>query len=107
MSTPSIYLNRGESIFRFSLPAQFANLAVNRLKLSIYTDGNWIGAPAVALFNWQTLDWVELTNIIQGINYTPDASGLINQDGEIQLRLSGKDNSQACFYLGLGLEGQQ
>jgi hypothetical protein len=107
MNTPSIYLNRGESIFRFSLPAQFANLAVNRLKLSIYTDGNWIGAPAVALFNWQTLDWVELTNIIQGINYTPDASGLINQDGEIQLRLSGKDNSQACFYLGLGLEGQQ
>ena len=90
----------------FILPAQFRNLLIENLKLSVWTDSNWVGGPAIAFYNWQTLSWVELERVDQGINLVSDAVSYIGPDGSIQVRMSGKDNMQACFYLGLGLEGQ-
>ena len=105
-NSTAIYLNRGETVFEFSLPNQFQNITIQNLKLSIWSDSNWIGAPAVAFFNWQTGAWVELNGVNQGVNLVPDAASMVNSSGSIQVRLWGKENAVACYFLGLGLEGQ-
>lgn len=105
--SPAIYLNRAEGYLRFTIPTQFREFLIENLSLSIWSDSNWIGSPAVAFLNWDTMTWIETSNLSQGINRISNSANLVGPDGSIQVRITGKENMQACFYIGLGLEGQK
>ena len=73
--------------------------------VSIYTDSGWNGALSVSLYDWQMQNWIELKGVELGDNMVSQAASLISPNGIIQVRLEGRQDMMACFYLGMGLEG--
>jgi len=105
-SSVSIYMVRGEAIFKFTLPAETREVTIQNLILSLDTDSGWINIPAVSVFDWQTEEWISLNGINQGENLITNTSGLVSSEGQVKVSISA-DNSQTCYYVGLGIEGDR
>ncbi len=103
----SVYLGRGEAVFEFQIPTAARHVRVDTLKLVIGSDGGWWQVPDTALYDWSAGDWLTLVEPILGVNVIPDPAGLINDDGQVQVRLSSEEGGGGCLYLDLGLEGTQ
>lgn len=104
----SIYIGRGEALFDFTLPPEFGDLTVNRLNLSLLSDGGWMAAPHVALYDWDGERWLEVESPQMGINSLVFEPGMIDEDGRFRVRLSADANQGGgCYYLDLGVEGQR
>jgi hypothetical protein len=103
----SIYLVHGSGIIDFTLPTELQSIHLGYLRLSIWSDSGWINPPDVALFNWVSDNWTTLSGITQGINLVPEATSLVNQAGTIKVRISPQENTQACYYLAMGLQGEK
>ncbi len=117
---PAIYVNRGEAILEFQLPASVLDLEIDRLLLSLHSDGGWGQTPQVSLYRWDDQSWFNLEKIVIGSGIKTDwnmpaqdnivvpTDGLIHANGRVQVRLSVESNaSGGCFYVGLGLQGQR
>jgi hypothetical protein len=102
--TAAVYIIRGEALFEYDLPAELQKVAVENLKLAIYSDSGFFNAPQISILNAETGDWIELEGINQGVNLIPDAAKFIDPSGAVQIKLSA-ENASNCFYLNLGLDG--
>ncbi|MEJ2485059.1 MAG: hypothetical protein P8Y68_04930 [Anaerolineales bacterium] len=50
--------------------------------------------------------WVQITDIVNGINDIEKPASLINEDGSIRVQIDKENrNSGGCIYVALGLEG--
>lgn len=106
-SSTAVYIYRGEAIFEFTLPVEAQMVQVDNFKFALWSDSGVPEMPSVAMYNWQTQNWVSLEGISQGVNLIPSATQLANRDGKILVSLSTENNFQGgCYYLSMGLEGQ-
>jgi hypothetical protein len=104
----AVYIYTGEAIFDYNLPVNVQGFQVNSLKLGVWSDSGFFSPPVISIFNWLTQTWTPLNGVSQGINLIPDAANLVSPTGEIQISLSGEENSQGgCYYLELGMEGSR
>ncbi|MBI1298724.1 hypothetical protein GC175_27635 [bacterium] len=101
----SIFLNRGDAIFDFTVPPDFRDSELWDLHLSLRTDGGWMNAPDTALYNWDDESWLALDSPQLGINDIAFVDGLMNDEGKIRLRVSAQANGGGCIYLGMGISG--
>jgi hypothetical protein len=104
-SSTALYINRGEGEFKFQLPEQFRSIRPDTLLMSITSDTSWAGAPTLALFDWLSQQWVELSGPNEGVNVIPQAANYISPDGTILVRMGGSQNIPACYFINLGMEG--
>jgi hypothetical protein len=102
--TPAVYIIRGEALFEFFLPAELQNVAVDNLKLSIYSDSGLFNAPQLSIFNFDTGEWIGLEGVNQGVNLIPDAHKFVDPSGAVRIMLSA-ENASNCFFLNLGMDG--
>jgi hypothetical protein len=102
--TAAVYIIRGDALFEYNLPAEMQSVAVENLKLAIYSDSGFFTAPQIAILNADTGDWNQLEGVNQGVNLIPDASKFIDPTGAVKIKLSA-ENASNCFYLSLGLDG--
>ena len=108
MENTSIWLEKGEAVFEFVIPLQFADLDPEHLEFSIRTDGGWANAPEMAIYNWESENWSNLENAKIGNNIIPDPEENISTDGLVRFRLSVNNQNGrggGCYYFGLGLKG--
>ncbi len=108
-----VYVNRGEAIFEFRLPAQTAGVILSNLQLAIFSDSAIFSLPQVDLYNWQSDKWTPLNGLNQGVNLIPlpkpsqsISPPFVRHDGLIQICLT-IENGQNCYFLALGLEGEK
>lgn len=100
----SIWLGRGEAIFSFHLPEALQSVQVETLQLQLATDGGNQPLPDIAVYNWDTHEWLALDKPTVGINSISNTPGLI-ADNLVHIRLSVSGNQPGgCFYLSLGVE---
>jgi hypothetical protein len=103
---PAVYINRGEATFEFKLPEPARRVQIERLTLSLRSEGGWQGAPALALYNWAERAWAEVDDPVIGDNILADVDDLIGDSGLVRARLSlDRDTGGGCYHLGLGFEG--
>jgi hypothetical protein len=102
--TAGVYINRGDAVFEFNLPAEVQDVNVDNLKLTIYSDAGFFNAPEISILNAETGDWVKLDGIDQGANLIPNAAKFVDPNGAVRISLTA-DNASNCFFLGLGMEG--
>ena len=100
-----VYMPNGEALFDFSMPDWDAGFQPATLRFGIWTDsGAVFVVPNIDFYDWETLDWVPLSGIQQGIVRLPGAQKFIDREGHIQVRLS-VTGGQGCYFLALGAEG--
>jgi hypothetical protein len=105
--TSALYIGRGDAVFEFQLP-EVRDVQVTQLAVSIRSEGGWQQPPKAALYDWVSETWAELEEPVWGSNLISDAQSLVNENGSVQVRLSVENsNHSACFYLGLGFEGER
>ncbi|MBN1583483.1 MAG: hypothetical protein JXA89_22430 [Anaerolineae bacterium] len=105
-NTPSVYIGRGEAVFDFQLPQDMNDIQIDRIILSVNSDGGWQRPAKTELYNWDKDTWVELEDAILGDNVIAETGGLVRQDGIVRTRVAVETNDRGgCFYLGLGFEG--
>ena len=103
----AVYIYRGDAEFEFNIPAELLDLSINQLNLGMWSDGSTNNVPITAIFNFANQDWTNLDNLSLGENLIPDPLDYIDASGLVRFRLSSTQESQGCFYLGLGLDGQK
>ena len=102
--TVALYMVRGEAVFEFTMPVEASNATIQNLRLSLDTDSGWLNIPAVSIYNWQKNEWINLDGVDQGENLISNAADLVSSEGLVQIRITA-ENAQACYYVGLGMEG--
>ncbi|GAB4530689.1 MAG: hypothetical protein Kow0063_09050 [Anaerolineae bacterium] len=101
----SLWLGRGEAVFEFQAPQ---GIQVDELRLVISSDGaGWWQLPETAIYDYTLETWATLEEPITGINVIPDAGGMVNDHGQVRVRLSSAGNQVGCLHLELGLEGRR
>lgn len=105
--TTAVYIGRGQAGFEFYVPVEEQALQIDTLKISIMTDSGWWSAPEIEIYDWETDEWRRLNGVEQGTNLIPNAASMVSPNGVVKLHLISEGNSQGCFYLSLGLEGQR
>lgn len=104
----TIYLNRGQAIFEYGLHDQLIEMIAVNITLHITTDGNWVSAPGIDLYDWSLRNWVAITGISQGSNIIQSPARFIDEKGLIRIQLSAPENFMGgCYYLSLGYEGHR
>jgi hypothetical protein len=103
----SIWLDQGEAVFEFIVPAGFQSANFNSLTLYIQSDMGQLQGMPIAVYDWQSGDWVDLENPGIGANQLSDADNMISDTGAVQIRISSADGNPGggCTYLNVGLEG--
>jgi hypothetical protein len=105
---PAVYINRGQATFEFHLPEAVRGAQIDRLTLSIRSEGNWSPPPQVALYDRPSQDWGELDDPVIGDNVISDAPNFVSEEGRVRVRLSVGDRSGGgCYHVALGIEGHQ
>jgi hypothetical protein len=105
---PAVYIGRGEAIFEFDLPEVMADLKLDRLVLSLRSEGGWRQAPLVALYNWSEQSWGELSEPTFGDNPVSDTEAYVSSDGVVRVRLAVDGVSGgSCYVVGVGFEGEK
>jgi hypothetical protein len=108
MENSSIWLDQGEAILEFIVPAQFDDLNLEYLDFSLRTDSAWAHTPEVAIYNWNKENWETLDPAIIGNNLISDPNENVSFEGLVRFRLkTGAQNELGgvCYYFGLGLRG--
>jgi hypothetical protein len=104
--TPALYLGRGSGVIEFYLPETLQGVTLDRLVVQLSTEGGWEQAPNIGVYNWDLAAYEELENPITGQNYLEDVQGLLSDHQVVRVRISSPEGfTGACYYLGLGLEG--
>ncbi|MEJ2512233.1 MAG: hypothetical protein P8Y72_11620 [Anaerolineales bacterium] len=109
-STTNIYMDYGTAKFEFLLPPILEKSTISKLSLFFNEDiSQWAQEdPGFSLwiYNWDENAWVQLTDIVNGINEIEKPASLINEDGSIRVQIDKENrNSGGCIYVALGLEG--
>jgi hypothetical protein len=108
MGSPAVYFNQGQAVFEYHLPEVAEGVEVSDLVVHIGTDSGLSRAPATAVYDWDSGTWNELVDAVAGRNLVPAGEGLINQNGDIRVRLSSENFiGGGCFYVALGVEGSR
>lgn len=108
MGAPAIYFNRGEAVFEYRMPEFAKDLQVENLVVYIGSDSGVNRAPATALYDWSAESWIELKDAIAGPNSVRFEDGLVSTGGDVRVRLGSEDFvGGGCYYVALGLEGEQ
>ncbi|MBN1140166.1 MAG: hypothetical protein JXM73_26585 [Anaerolineae bacterium] len=103
---PAAYIDRGEAVFEFQLPPGASEIHIDRLTLSINSDGGWQQPPKTELYNWDENAWYSMKDPVLGNNVIAEPQGLVRKDGMARVRLTVDSPERGgCFYLGLGFEG--
>jgi hypothetical protein len=105
-SLPSVYIARGQAVFDFQIPDFDQGVQVERLNLSLTSEGSWLQAPEVALYDWEQGEWGYLSEIVAGINPVGQAQPLVSDSGLVRVRLAGDSTRGGCYMVSLGLEGR-
>lgn len=104
----AVYTYRGEAIFEFYSPARIGEWQIDSLLVNLDTDSGMFFTPGVALYDWQSGQWVKLAEVLQGTNWVSDPARFISPEGVIRVQLSAPEELAAtggCYYVSLGLEG--
>jgi hypothetical protein len=105
-SGTSVWLGRGEAEFEFEVPDSIRDYEVDTLRVLLRSDGGWWQAPQIALYAWDTENWVVLDGSAIGVNLVGNGDRYVHENGKIQARLSTDSNQGGgCLYLDMGLEG--
>jgi hypothetical protein len=104
-NTTAVYIGRGNAIFDFTIPAEFRDIDIESLRVSIQTDGGWTVAPTVAIYDWERETWLALESPELGVNTVDYVSSMLAESSKIRVRLSTDVNQGGCLYLNLGLKG--
>ncbi|MBX3000901.1 MAG: hypothetical protein KF893_20430 [Caldilineaceae bacterium] len=108
MGSTSVYIGRGEAIFDFTILPEFGDLTIDHLNVSLLTDGEWRVAPQIAVYDWDGERWLGLESPQIGINSLAFAPGMMDDSGQLRVRLSVDANQGGgCYYLEMGVEGQR
>jgi hypothetical protein len=103
---PAVYINRGEATFEFELPAPSRQVRIERLTLSLRSEGGWQQPPRIAVYDWSEESWSELEEPVIGDNVLTDVEGLVGDAGLVHARLVLEGGGGGgCYALGLGFEG--
>jgi hypothetical protein len=104
----SIWIERGDAVLEFILPPEFLETNIDSLQFLIQTDGDWGTSPEIAVYNWNSADWVSIEKPIVGLNGITKPDLYVSDNGLVRLQIS-IDNQDFrggnCYYFGLGLEG--
>jgi hypothetical protein len=104
----SIWIERGEAILEFILPPEFLDTNIDSLQFLIQTDSGWGTIPEIAVYDWNSADWVSIEQPIIGLNGISKPDLYIYDNGLVRFKIS-IDNQDSrggsCYFLGLGLEG--
>jgi hypothetical protein len=106
---PAVYVGRGEAVYEYKLDERLQQIQLTQLTLSLRSEGGgWRQAPDVAVYDWSSEAWFELSKPEFGDNPIAEIEGLVGVDGLVRVRLA-VDNpaAGACYLVGLGLEGEQ
>jgi hypothetical protein len=104
--TPAIYLGRGAGVVEFYLPEAFQGVTLDKLVVQLGTEAGWERAPNTAVYNWDHAAYEELESPNTGPNYLDNIQGLVSDHQVVRVRISSPEGfTGACYYLGLGLEG--
>jgi hypothetical protein len=104
--TQAIYLGRGTGVIEFYLPETFQGINLDELVVYIGTEGGWERVPNTAVYNWDQATYQELENPNTGPNSLNNIQGLVSQQQVVRVQISSPEGfTGACYYLGLGLEG--
>jgi len=58
------------------------------------------------IFDWDDNAWIQITDIVNGINNIEKPANLISEEGSIRVQVDKENrNSGGCIYIALGLEG--
>jgi hypothetical protein len=104
--TPAVYIGRGSAVFEYELPAVLQDVRLDRLVLSLRSEGGWQEAPAMALYDWDAQEWVEVDDPTFGDNPIAETDLYVGADGLVRVRLTVADARQgSCYVVGVGFEG--
>ena len=103
----AVYIGRGQAEFEFYVPVEDQNLQIDTLKVSLMNDSGMWTSPEVEIYDWEKEEWRKLSGVEQGTNLIPNAASMVSPSGVVKFRLTSEGNSQGCFYINLGLEGQR
>jgi hypothetical protein len=105
---PAVYIGRGEAVFEFYLPEAIRDLRLDRLVLSLRSEGGWRQAPSVALYDWRDESWIALSNPTFGDNPVADTEAFVSADDVVRVRLAVDGASGgSCYVVGVGVEGER
>jgi hypothetical protein len=103
----AIYLGRGDAILEFKVPPAFADIQIEKLRLSMLSDGGWEKAPVTHLYDWDEKSWLALESPQLGVNMLDYQPGLADGDGRIRVRISQDGGGGGCLYVNMGLDGKR
>jgi hypothetical protein len=105
---PAVYIGRGEAFFEYNLPEAMRDVQLERLVLSLRSEGGWRQAPAVALYDWGAQSWAELSEPEFGDNPIADTANFVSEDGVVRVRLAvDAASGGSCYVVGMGFEGER
>lgn len=103
---PAVYIQRGEAIFEFDLPEAARDLRLDRLILSLRTEGGWQQVPKTAFYDWSASAWSELSEPQFGPNPVAEPAAFVSPQGVVRVRLAVESASGgSCIMVGVGFEG--
>jgi hypothetical protein len=100
----AVYIYRGEAEFNFNLAPELLALQLSHLNLGIWNDSGMLVLPTITIFDFEEQAWTNLDNLSIGENTIPDPAAFVDANGLVRIRLNANQDSQGCFYVGLGLE---
>ena len=105
---PAVYINRGEATFEFELPESARQVQIERLTVSLRTEGGWQQPPEVAIYEWAEQTWSDIAQAVIGDNVLTEVNGLVSDNGLVRVRLSfDSGGGGGCYYVGVGFEGER
>jgi hypothetical protein len=105
---PAVYIGQGEAFFEYNLPEAMRDVQLERLVLSLRSEGGWRQAPAVALYDWRARSWAELSDPEFGDNPIVDTAAFVGEDGVVRVRLAvDAASGGSCYVVGVGFEGKR
>ena len=103
-----MYINRGEATFEFELPESARQVQIERLTVSLRTEGGWQQPPEVAIYEWAEQTWSDIAQAVIGDNVLTEVNGLVSDNGLVRVRLSfDSGGGGGCYYVGVGFEGER
>jgi hypothetical protein len=104
--TLAVYLGRGTATLEFALPEEASDAQISEVMLSIRSEEGWGQPPSMALYDWHTGSWTELSAPVFGDNIVTNTESLVSKAGMLRVRLSAESKARVgCLYVGLGVKG--
>ncbi len=104
-----VYITRGEAVLEYQLPAQARGVQIERLEIMGRPDPGITGLPAVALYDWQTQNWVQLDPLQDYVaTAIPEPQRFISPVGHVLRLQASFDNwgGKGCYEFQFSLTGR-